>query len=114
MARLSTKLRSFAYDTAQTRTGIAFWCPGCDGSHAVVTSDSSGKRPLWTWDGNVDAPTIAPSILVRVEWSKMVEAGDDPSQWKDTVCHSFVRAGMIQFLGDCTHVLAGKTMPLPD
>ncbi|MGC4033677.1 MAG: hypothetical protein QM754_18485 [Tepidisphaeraceae bacterium] len=27
-------------------------------------------------------------------------------------CHSFVRDGQIEFLGDCTHELAGKTVPL--
>lgn len=29
------------------------------------------------------------------------------------VCHSFVRDGQIEFLGDCTHSLAGQTVPLP-
>lgn len=28
------------------------------------------------------------------------------------VCHSFVFDGEIRFLGDCTHALAGKTVPL--
>lgn len=26
----------------------------------------------------------------------------------------FIRDGQIQFLGDCTHALAGKTVPLPE
>jgi len=30
------------------------------------------------------------------------------------VCYSFVTAGRIQFLSDCTHILAGKTVDLPD
>ena len=30
------------------------------------------------------------------------------------VCHSFIRDGRIQFLGDCTHHLAGQTVDLPD
>lgn len=30
----------------------------------------------------------------------------------DTVCHSFVRDGRIEFLGDCTHELAGKSVAL--
>ena len=30
------------------------------------------------------------------------------------VCHSFVTDGRIQFLGDCTHDLAGHTVELPD
>lgn len=29
-------------------------------------------------------------------------------------CHSFVTDGRIQFLGDCTHSLAGQTVDLPD
>ena len=29
------------------------------------------------------------------------------------VCHSFVRAGQIEFLGDCTHEFAGQTVPMP-
>jgi hypothetical protein len=29
-------------------------------------------------------------------------------------CHSFVRAGRIEFLNDSTHALAGKTVDLPD
>lgn len=28
-------------------------------------------------------------------------------------CHSFVRDGQIEFLSDCTHALAGKTVSLP-
>jgi hypothetical protein len=31
----------------------------------------------------------------------------------DRVCHSFVVDGRIQFLGDCTHHLAGQTVDLP-
>ena len=29
-----------------------------------------------------------------------------------TVCHSFVSDGQWQFLGDCTHALAGQTVPV--
>lgn len=29
------------------------------------------------------------------------------------VCHSFVTDGCIQYLGDCTHRLAGQTVDLP-
>lgn len=27
-------------------------------------------------------------------------------------CHSFIRNGQWEFLGDCTHPLVGKTVPL--
>ena len=32
----------------------------------------------------------------------------------NTVCHSFVTDGRIQFLADCTHALAGQTVDLPE
>lgn len=99
MARLSAKLRSMAGgEGAPDWRGIAFWCPGCDECHVVKTSAGG-----WTFDGNNDAPTISPSILVTYN-------GAD----KKTRCHSFVRAGKIQFLTDCTHPLAGKTVGIPN
>jgi hypothetical protein len=93
MAALSSRLRSVRIDAQ--RTGISFWCPGCDRAHMVTT----GGPGAWSWDGNVDAPTISPSIKVEAP----------PS-----VCHSFVRQGQIEFLGDCTHPLAGQRVQLPD
>jgi len=111
VAQLSAKLRSVEVSDGNA---VSFWCPGCDHAHVLrVRPDTSG-RPAWDWDGNADSPTFAPSILVRVEWSKSLEPGDDPAEWQDAVCHSFVRAGMIQFLTDSTHALAGRTVPLPD
>ena len=35
------------------------------------------------------------------------------SQCGNEVCHTFIRAGQIEFLGDCTHALKGQTIPLP-
>lgn len=63
----------------------------------------------WTFDGNVNAPTLSPSVLVQG-----VETNDEGMYVRDTVCHSFVHAGRIQFLGDCTHELRGQTVDLPD
>jgi len=49
----------------------------------------------------------------------MAARGEPPPDGKrypgaDVVCHSFVTDGRIQFLGDCTHTLAGQTVDLPD
>lgn len=103
MAALSAKLRSVAFNTEGTKTGVSFWCPGCKSAHSICTA---GGSPSWTWDGNVDAPTFSPSINVRYNF-KPEDGGPD-------ICHSFVRGGMIEFLGDCTHALVGQTVPLPD
>ena len=92
--------------------GLVFWCPGCDSAHRIVHGE--GPRPRWVWNGNVDKPTFSPSVLIT--WT---EPSDNPNEFDDEskdvkkVCHSFVRDGNIEFLGDCTHPLAGQTVPLP-
>lgn len=93
--RLSRTLAKTQDDT------VWFECPGCEIHHRIAHGPGDGPR--WTWNGNVDAPTFQPSILVRYPW------GD-----KQVVCHSFVTDGRIQFLDDCTHALAGQTVDLPD
>lgn len=82
---------------------IFFTCPGCQNQHGPRVA---GPEPCWTWNGSLDRPTIAPSILCRTEY------GDADRQTR--VCHSFVTDGRIQFLGDCTHALAGQTVDLPE
>jgi hypothetical protein len=75
-----------------------FRCPGCKCGHWFQVSPLG--PPTWTFNGDVERPTISPSILT---WQ------GDLSR-----CHSFVTDGQIQFLSDCTHELAGQTVPLPD
>lgn len=86
---------------------LLLWCPGCNQLHGVDFTGPDGVKPKveWTFDGNLDAPTVSPSLLCR--WP----AGEDQTE---QVCHSFIVAGQWQFLADCTHALAGQTVPLPD
>ncbi len=63
----------------------------------------------WTWNGDLEHPTLSPSVLVT--WDEY-ENGDAPPTPKR--CHSFVRNGQIEFLNDCTHALAGQTVELPE
>ena len=86
---------------------LTWWCPGCDHAHMIQTGGGSGPR--WGWNGNVDRPTFTPSVLVT--WS--VPPPREPDDPPDRVCHSFVRDGRIEFLGDCTHALAGQTVDMP-
>lgn len=51
----------------------------------------------WEFDGNVDAPTLSPSLL---------------TQCKAGRCHSYLRGGNVEFLHDSTHSCAGQTVPL--
>jgi len=110
-------LRIGGNGTAPGRS-LWLWCPGCDDAHRVIIDSPNG----WTWDGNEQAPTISPSILVRgVQWAQglryyRVGHSKVPTGGQ-TVCHSFVRAGRWEFLSDCTHTAAGQTVPmvpLPD
>jgi hypothetical protein len=84
---------------------LLFWCPGCDGAHQVHVGEGSGPR--WGFDGNYERPTLTPSVLVTYNGPDAGIDGAPPA-----ICHSFVRDGQIQFLGDCTHDLAGRTVPL--
>lgn len=92
-------------DHGVTYDCLAFVCPGCaedrggSGLH-MLPVNTTEKSPSWDWDGNLDAPTLNPSILT---------GKDSPN-----ICHSFLRVGRFEFLGDSTHSLAGKTVDLPD
>jgi hypothetical protein len=81
-----------------------FHCPGCGHGHAFFVREDGG-RPSWTFDGNMEAPTFAPSLL------NTCELGEERRPHR---CHLFLRAGVVEFLSDCTHEYAGKRYPLPD
>lgn len=90
----------------QLDTLIRFRCPGCERDHFIQHGADSG--PNWGWNGSLDKPTFTPSVLVTYPGADAGVDGAPPA-----VCHSFVTDGRIQFLGDCTHSLAGQTVDLP-
>jgi len=82
----------------------------------MINVDPS-DRPAWGFNGNHDAPTFSPSILVRGKRRITDDEHDrimagEKINLPDYVCHSFVTDGQIRFLGDCTHELAGQTVVL--
>lgn len=109
---------------------VGFFCPGCRNMHHVpVSASGAGERPRWKYNYRPNAPTFEPSLLIRTGhhvpgqppaedcWlckrhDERVAAGE-PSHRACGICHSFVTRGQIQFLCDCTHHLAGQTVPLP-
>jgi len=117
MDLIGAKVRRLSNDA------LAFRCPGCKEEHVVTVS---GKNPIWTWNGSLDAPTFNPSVLVTSGHYVQGEEGkpcwctynaehpDKPAPFHCFRCHSFVRDGRIQFLSDCMHELAGQTVNLPD
>lgn len=84
-------------DNDDSVVGYRFFCAGCDEMHWFQTA---GKL-VWDFDGNMDAPTFSPSLLMDK---------DRPERR----CHLFLKDGKLQYLSDCHHALAGKTVDLPD
>lgn len=83
-------------------TTVRWWCPGCKRSHLVPVV---GGRVTWSFNGDLEKPTLSPSVLVH---QRMHSDGSEYSPQ----CHTFIRDGSIEFLGDCTHALAGQTVPM--
>lgn len=98
MSRINDRLR--AVDHGNGRRGLGYWCQGCEAYHSIVTEGAGA----WGFNGNHDAPTFTPSVLTTYEHG--------PKRIKH-VCHTFITDGRVQFLGDCTHALAGQTHDLP-
>jgi hypothetical protein len=69
-----------------------YQCPGCGYIHAL-------SPKIHTFNGDFDKPTFRPSVLYKPPMKQ---------------CHAFITDGMIQFLSDCDHSLAGQTVELPE
>lgn len=76
----------------------AFTCPGCGEPHWVRTR---GSAPVWRWNGNIQAPTLSPAVMVNEH-----RIGQR--------CHSAIQAGRIRFFPDSAHRLRGQTVALPE
>lgn len=100
---------------------LTFKCPGCGDMH-VVPGDR--WRITGTTPQNV---TCAPSLHCTCGhfvagqpqppdgtcWCKWNREHPDQPGPECYRCHSFIRGGRIEFLADCSHALAGKTVPVP-
>lgn len=97
---------------ASSREGsLTFFCKGCNAPHTI--QHGAGDDPRWGWNGDAEKPTFTPSVLVN--WPANPDACESLKEWRtERVCHSFVTDGRIQYLGDCTHSLAGQTVDLAD
>lgn len=104
---------------------LQFKCPGCEDDHYVRIGPPANPEyhatGRWTFNGNLDRPTFSPSLLVTAghyTWKdgkdpkECLWCNDDNAPFGCYICHSFINDGNIQFLNDCTHKLAGQTVPL--
>lgn len=81
---------------------VMFRCPGCGWKHTLNINPDT--RPCWSFNGDLERPTLSPSINAWREYG---------GNRKTQRCHSFVENGSIRFLSDCTHAFANQTVPLP-
>jgi hypothetical protein len=100
-----------------------FFCPACHERHYF------DKR--WTFDGNMEAPTFTPSLRMGPSWR--MPPGWEPNtaprnpdgsyqtrpdgklvQAVEYQCHLNITAGSVVFHPDCTHGLAGQTVPMEE
>jgi hypothetical protein len=76
------------------------YCPGCQATHRIAVGTPYANGANWTFNGDAETPTFSPSINV---------GPGGPLQ-----CHYFIRAGQIEYCGDCHHDLKGQTVALPE
>ena len=104
-------------------------CLGCDSNHFIHVQHPDNNI-AWGFNQDIERPTFSPSLLVRSGhyvpdqkpdencWctynKECIEKGEKPAPFECMICHSFINDGKIQYLGDCTHKLAGQTIELPD
>lgn len=109
-------------DHGVTYDALGFTCPGCkeshgSGFHMLPVTPTSGSRPTWDWDGNLEAPTLAPSIKTSYRHPTGYTR-DNPAPvgydgpYTEEVCHSYLRAGVFEYLGDSTHSMANQFIPM--
>lgn len=90
----------------ETSRGWMIRCQNCQW-HEFPKVGKPGAS--WTFNGNLERPTFSPSMNELVKFS---EAVCEEDRKPDRRCHFVVSDGQITYCGDCTHQLAGKTMPL--
>lgn len=97
---MKSKLRRWVNKrTGEKGAMVWIWCPGCKEAHALEVENKT--KACWDWNGSEERPTFSPSLLAAIRGPR-------------GHCHSFIKEGKIQFLGDCTHELRSQTVDLPE
>lgn len=100
---------------------VEFKCPGCRDTHSLPVQTSQTKdgrrRASWKFNGDVNKPTLMPSIHSKVgpiddPAYRVGDTGWDEKGMKG--CHFWLKEGRIEFLNDCTHDLKNQTVELPE
>ena len=95
---------TYFHSDAQMVGTLSALCPACGFEHSFrVDLEGHGHwDDAWSFDGNYDSPTFSPSMGANLR----------RQEEHHPRCHSFVKAGVWQFLKDCTHEMAGQHVPM--
>lgn len=87
---LSSKLYRITEDL------LSHWCPACDGFHLVFINTPSHFGKRWVWNQDPVKPSFKPDLGTFNH------------------CHYRITDGVITFLPDSKHLLAGQDVEMPD
>lgn len=93
----------------------------------VIIKGQRAGTGNWSWNGDVEKPTLKPSLLVTSGhlvpefkpedscWCKYYkDHPEDNPVFQCYRCHTWINDGKAQFLPDSTHKFAGQTLDLLD
>lgn len=91
-----SKLHLMTYNGEES---LLFWCEGCKFFHSfLIKTRSDYKGPIWKHDGNYENPTFTPSLVIDA---------NGPNR-----CHLTITNGIITYLEDSKHKLAGTNIEM--
>lgn len=94
----------------------------------VILRGTRDGTNCWSWNGDVEKPTLRPSVRVSsghfaehfrkdqdICWCKYnADHPEETPYFHCHICHTWINDGQAQFLPDCTHEFVNKTMDLLD
>ncbi len=112
-----SKLTEYGYIqcAAEEATHLTIHIPGPSGELTlpVMIKGSREGTGNWSWNGDVDKPTLRPSVLTQ---GTRYQGGDvmDKANHRAFRCHTWITDGQAIFLDDTDHDLREKTVDLVD
>ena len=97
MGQAGKFLRRVGAADGHTAGGYAHWCPACEEMHAFAVDKPFSNGAKWTFDGNLDAPTFSPSMLIRTGPRPMVPLGRPDAAARGALNNPIV--GLLRWVG---------------
>lgn len=104
----------------ETATHLTLNFPGPVGELTlpVMIGGTRKGTPNWTWNGDVNKPTLKPSVRT-IKWIGKNSCNDDGGPSREIIFHSHVNDGRADVLNDTTedvstHLLRGQKVEMLD